>query len=475
MAQQSDTVGLPKRLPLVIQPENRDESTLKDAKLVNGYMEKDELTGEYHIYKRPGLLQSGATLAGAGLGVYNWLGHLYRIQGATIYKDDVAIGGGAPNGALNTAGGVYRFNQTRGTTFQLQFGNGLATYNYDGGAGPITEIAGDNFPTPAVKGIGYLDGTVYVLDAFVKIHGCDALNDPTTWTDVLNVIEAQIEPDNGIFLAKQLVYIIAFKQWSTEVFYDAQNAVASPLGPVQGAKINFGCINQDSVQEIDGILFWVSVNRSTSPQVMMMENLKPTIVSTKSIDRLLKRSDFSSVLSFAFKCDGHKFYGITMKNNNITLVYDAADKMWAQWTDAAGNYFPISSTSFNAPYNLILQHESNGKLYACDPIYFTDDGSIITWDLYTPNFDGGTKRVKQLGKLWFVTDKVPGSVLQVRSNDEDYSAGAWTNFAVVDLGQDDPYLTSEGSFIRRAYHFRHQSNTAHRMQAVDMQLDLGTA
>ncbi len=123
MAQQADTVGLPKRLPLVVQPENRDESTLKDAKLINGYMEKDELTGEYHVYKRPGLRQYGAALVGAGLGVYNWLGDVYRIQGATIYKNDVAIGGGAPNGALNTAGGIYHFSSCLGATQQLQFGN----------------------------------------------------------------------------------------------------------------------------------------------------------------------------------------------------------------------------------------------------------------------------------------------------------------------------------------------------------------
>ncbi len=474
MAQQSDTVGLPKRLPLVIQPENRDESTLKDAKLVNGYMEKDELTGEYHVYKRPGLLNT-TTIAGAGLGIYNWRGHNYRIQGATIYKDNVAIGGGAPNGALNTSGGVYRFSQTKGATRQLQFGNGAKTYNYDGGAGPITEIAGLNFPVPAIKGIGYLDGTMYVADAMAKIHGCDTINDPINWTDTLNVIEAQIEPDDGVALAKQLVYIILFKQWSTEVFYDAQNLVASPLGPVQGAKINFGCINADSVQEIDGALFWVSVNRSTSPQVMMLDNLKANIVSTRAVDRLLKKCDFASILAFSFKCDGHRFYGVTMKNSNLTLVYDAAEKMWEQWTDEDGNYFPIIDASFDNTYGLLLQHESNGKVYLCDPTYFTDDGEAITWDLYTPNFDGGTRRGKQLGMMWFVGDKTPGSVLQVRSNDADYAADKWSNFETVDLGDDDPRLPNQGSFVRRAYHFRHQSPTAHRMQAVDLQLDLGTA
>tara|TARA_R110000868_G_scaffold163567_1_gene395829 strand:+ start:1720 stop:3144 length:1425 start_codon:yes stop_codon:yes gene_type:complete len=471
---QAPSVAVPPRLPLVIQPENRDESTLKDAKLINGFVEKDALTGEYHVYKRPGLSVYGATIATAGRGVYNWRGNVYRIQGSTIYKDDVAIAGGAPNGALNTAGGVYHFSSTRGATPQLQFGNGAAAYNYDGGAGPITTIAGANFPSPAVKGWAYLDGTTYVMDAEAAIHGCDTLNDPIAWTDVLNVIEAQIEPDDGVALAKQLVYVIAFKQWSTEVFYDAQNALASPLGPVQGAKINMGCINSDSVQELDGALFWLAVNRKTSPQIMMLDNLKPQVISTKAIDRLIAHAAFGTIYSFAFKCNGHRYYAITLVTGNITLVYDVAERMWAQWTDVNGNYFPFVSATFTSTYDLILQHESDGKLYQIDPLLYTDNGSIITFDLYTPNFDAGNRRTKQLNMMWFIGDKSPGTVLQVRSNDSDYAADGWSNFRTVDMGQDDPFLENEGSFVRRAYHLRCQCNAPLRIQAIDLQLDLGT-
>lgn len=51
---QAESVSLPKRLPLVLEPENRDESTDKDAKLVNGYVEKSKHEGEYWLFKRPG-------------------------------------------------------------------------------------------------------------------------------------------------------------------------------------------------------------------------------------------------------------------------------------------------------------------------------------------------------------------------------------------------------------------------------------
>ena len=468
MAQQAESVAIPKRLPLVIQPDNRDESTDKDAKLVNAYVEKSELTGEYTIFKRPGLAQTGSTLSGNGYGVYNWLGDIYAIFGATMYKNGVAL-----VGALDTTGGVYRFSSCLGATPKLQFGNGIAAYNYDAGSG-IVAIAGANFPSPSVKGWVYLDGTTYVMDADATIRGCDDLNDPSAWTDVLNTLTAQIEPDGGVYLAKQLVYAIALKEWSSEVFYDAANATGSPLGPVQGAKINHGCANQDSVQEIDGALLWVTTNRAAAPQIAMLDNLKFSIVSTKAIDRLLGEADFSDVYSFGIKYEGHRYYGITIVDSNVTLVYDIAERMWAQWTDTNGDYFPISATTFNSDLGIILQHKSNGKLYLMDYSYFTDDGSVITTDIYTPNFDGGVRRRKQLTMMEFVGDQTTGSVLQVRINDSDYELTKWSNFRRVDMAAKKPILSNCGTFMRRAWHIRHQCTTAMRLKAIELQIDIGT-
>jgi len=472
---QSPTVALPKRLPLVIEPENRDESSLKDAKLLNAYVEKSPNTDETWIFKRPGLLQTGATQSGAGLGVYNWNGDLYAIFGTTLYKNGAGIG------TVSATGGVYRFASSLGGTPRLQLGNGNVAYNWDNTT--LTQISGANFPgntyaDAAVKGIVYLDGSTFVMDTKAYIHGCDTptgLNRPDLWTDVLNLLGAQIEPDRGVFLAKQLVYVLALKEWSTEVFYNAQNPVGSlTLSPVQGAKLNYGCVSADSVQEIDGHLIWLSTNRSSSVQVLLVQALKATVVSTKAIERLLGEADFTSVASFTVKYEGHLFYGVTLKNNNITLVYDLVDKMWAQWTDANGNYFPCVSATFSNTHDRILQHESNGKLYDFDQSNFTDDGAVITVEVYTPNFDGGVRRRKQMTAMEFIGDQTPGSFLQVRINDSDYDSNRWTNFRSVDMSVIRPRLVNCGTFVRRAVHMRHACNTRLRLQAVELQLDIGT-
>jgi len=472
---QAETVVLPKRLPLVLEPENRSETTDKDAKLINGYMERGKGEGEYWVYKRPGLLTHTAVTPEAGSGVYNWQGDIYAIFGSTLYKNGTNIG------TVNGSGGVYRFASSLGATPRLQLGNGIAAFNWDGAV--LSQIGGANFPgntyaAAGVKGWAYLDGTTYCLDNKAYIHGSDTvvgMNAPEQWTDVLNLLGAQIEPDRGIALAKQLVYVLVLKEWSTEVFYDAQNAVgALPLAPVQGAKINYGCVSADSVQEIDGTLLWLATNRSSAVQVLMVDNLKSSIVSTKAIERLLGDADFSSVYSFSVKFEGHRFYVVTLKNNNLTLVYDLTDKMWAQWTDENGDYFKIVSSTYLPGTGRVLQHETNGKLYKFDAIYTSDDGAMITVDLYAPNFDGGVRRKKQLNFMEFIGDQTVGSYLQVRVNDLDYKADAWSSFRQVDLSVARAFLANCGSFRRRAIHVRHQCDTRLRLQAIELQIDLGT-
>ena len=471
---QSPTVSLPKRLPLILEPENRDESTRYDSKIINGYVEHNQTTDEYWIYKRPGLTVYN-TFSGIGYGICNWQGIIYSIFGGTFYQ------GSLPIASVDTTGGTYHFSASLGDTPRLQLGNAVTAYNWDNVS--LKQMSGVNFPGniyPAapVKGWAYLDGTTYILDATAYVHGSDSapgMNRPDLWDDYLNLIGAQIEPDRGVFLAKQLVYVIVMKEWSTEVFYDALNPVgASPLAPVQGAKINYGCISGESVQELDGTLIWLATNRSSAVQVVRLDNLKPMVISTKAIERLLGEADFSAVASFTVKYEGHRFYGVTLKNDNLTLVYDMTDQRWAQWTSSTGDYFKAVSSTFLGGTGHLLQHETDGKIYKMDASSLTDAGELITVDLYTPNFDGGVRRRKQMTMQEFIADQVSGSSIQVRVNDYDYDPTKWTVFRTVDLSVRKPVLVNCGTFMRRATHIRHAAATRFRLQAIEMQLDLGT-
>ena len=524
---QAQTVAIPKRLPLVIEPANRTDAVTKDAKLVNAYIDRNEKTGETWVYKRPGLVQVLATKSGNGYGVFNWNGVLYSVFGSKLWRDDTDTAS-----VVDTTRGGYRFATTQvneltgaNTAFLVMMNSAVAYYLPAGsgvtvitsrldytagtftigetytiltlgttnflligslfqlvgwifvatgvGAGTGTAYSQTNFPWDAVKGLAYLDGTFYAASVNGSIRG-SALFSPSDWTDKLNRLTAQIESDKAIALAKQLTYIILFKEWSTEVFYDQKNAAGSPLGPVPGAKLNYGCVSSDSVQDIDGALCWLSTTRSGSVQVMIMDALKPMIVSNSAVELILDAATFTNVFSFGFKYNGHRFYGFTLKDQNITLVYDLRDQFWAQWTDTNGNYWPMVASTFNSTQDVIFQHETNGKLYKLDSATYMDDGALFTTQIVTPNFDGGTRRRKTLAMLEFVGDTVAGSTLQVRCNDDDYKTTAWTNFRYVDLGVKRPLLMNCGTFVRRAYDLQHRANLPFRIQALEMQLDIGT-
>jgi len=451
--------ALPLRLPLLAMPDNRDTTSTKDAKLVNGYVEK---VGErdYWIFKRPGLTQFHSFGPGVGRGLYLWKDHLYSVFGDTLLKDFT------PLMTVSNAG-LYSFTQTQGVPDYLFMQNGLAAYVYDGTT--VTQVA-SNYPAITCYGSCFLDSTLYVMDPQSNIWGSD-LNNPLSW-DALNVIQARAEPDIAVALAKQLVYVVALKTWSTQFFYDAANAVGSPLLPVPAANIPYGCANGYSLQDIDGTLFWLSRNRSSAVQVIACNALKPTVISTKPVERLLSTADLTDMRSWYRKNRGHIMYGLTIPASNLTLVYDLSENIWSQWTDSQGNFLPIAAAIYTYTLEHYIQHTSNGTTYTMDQEFLTDDGSIITLDLVTPNFDAGTRYTKYLSTMEFIADQVPGSSLQVRYSDDDYQT--WSNFRSVPLGNRRPMLTDCGSFRRRAWNLRHHAATRFRLQAVDLSLLLGT-
>lgn len=465
------SVALPPRLPLVVTTSNRDSSTAKDAKLVNCYTETDAATGEIYVIKRPGLASGGVIADGkAGYGAYFWQGHTYTIFDSVLYRDGVSVGTG-----LDTTGGVYQWSSILGAIPKLVFNNGKKAYAYWDIGGVTADLHSINasYPATTVKGWAYLNGPEYVMDLFSVIWG-SAINSVSVsgdW-DALNFIRAQIEPDGGVCMAKQLVYAIALKQWSTEVFFDAGNAVGSPLGPVEGSKISYGCANADSVQSIEDVLLWVTTNRTASVQIGMMAQLAFKVVSTKYIEKLLADVDTSVVFSWQLKLDGHNFYVVTFKNSNLTLAYDIAEDRWHQWTDANGNYFPIVASTYDSQGRHVLQHESNGRLYYASSDYTKDLNDVIPVELVTPIFDANTHRIKSNMIMNFVGDQQTGSILLVSKSDDDYQT--WSKPRQVNLGRDNPQLNNNGSFRKRAYKFQHAQDCRLRLKAVELQYDIGT-
>jgi len=217
------------------------------------------------------------------------------------------------------------------------------TYTFAGSAttpatGTITATGG----AVTVPGIAFLDQYFFVMDTNAIIYN-SALNDATSW-NALDFIKAETQPGAGVALAVSQSYIIAFKEWSTEFFYDAANATGSPLSPVSNGFNLIGCASGDSVANLDGALFWVSKTRQKGRGVHMMVGLQEKLISTPNIERILGLSTLETVYSYGVKIAGHGFYVLTLVDQNITLVYDIASGMWSQWSSLTLGT-PVSVTS----------------------------------------------------------------------------------------------------------------------------------
>lgn len=74
---------------------NRDSTTSKDAKLVNGYIDvlKDSISGDTKTFvtKRPGVYPYSATTNGSGRGVWYFSGSVYHTAGTKLYRDNVEL------------------------------------------------------------------------------------------------------------------------------------------------------------------------------------------------------------------------------------------------------------------------------------------------------------------------------------------------------------------------------------------------
>lgn len=479
--------GKPLRISFDIQPDMipSQESLYKGPCIINGYAEKLP-SGNYTIYKRPGLVFHSTPEAN-GRGIYNWNGStIIGVFGDSFYSD--AIAGTAAALAVSTdSTALYSFVTSITSTTTVFFHNALAGYQYDSGTGVVTQVTDGDYPASTVYGAVWLDGTYYVMDASAYIYGSD-LNNVMSWNP-LNKIQAQIEPDAGVALFRQLSYVIAFKQYSTEVFYNAGNATGSPLARQTGSKLNYGCLNARTIQDINGTLYWVSLTKAGSVGVACMNNLTVELIGNDYVDRVVAGSGgvSTNLYSFVHVIPGHTFYCISSDTFNVTLAYDIAIKRWYIWTWYNGTAVPFYSSAVIFSGNTVLTYMQSypGSLYYSSLITGTDYTGLTTqrtidFSIVTPIFDGQTRRRKYLKILDVVCDRPVNSgtktytkaFLNARYTEDGYRT--WSNFREIDLSLKKTRLTNCGTFVSRAYHFNYTAALPFKIEAMEMQVEEGT-
>src|SRR3990167_5840369 len=263
-----------------------------------------------HTYTASSITRSGAT-ATVTTSITN-----------TLVTGDIVTIAGADQAEYN---GNFTITVTGGTTFTYAVSGTPASP----ATGTITAVGGRT----TVPGCVYLDGRMFVQDINGRIYQSDD-GDVTAWA-ALDYITPEKEPSNAVAIAKSLNYLVAFKQWDTEFFYDAGNASpGSVLSTVDSSYLKLGCANADSIVEFDGgvVLMTKRDTLQRSREIHILNGLTPKKISDAAIERILNGDDLATVYSCYLSTAGHQFYLLTLKTSAISLLYDFNNGFWYQWS-----------------------------------------------------------------------------------------------------------------------------------------------
>lgn len=215
---------------------------------------------------------------------------------------------------------------------QLEDGTTPTTYVANGeNRYTITQIVDADYPINTVRGCAFMDGFFFVMTPKGEIQQ-SALENAASWA-ALDFIQSQNDPGKGVFLSKVQNYIVAFKEWAIEFFYNAGNPTGSVLSPVQNATVQVGCASDGSVQDMAGtIVFMGQTKNGFGRSIFSLNGTSPQKISSPQLDKILDSSNLETVYSWSAQVGSHMLYGVTLVDKEKTLVYDFSTQQWSFFT-----------------------------------------------------------------------------------------------------------------------------------------------
>lgn len=467
-----------KRIPFVGVPDQRTgASTATDQLFVNFFAsETKTLDGaKFMLEQRGGLVYQLSSTAGAGRGIYNWLGSTFYVVGTGLYKDGTLIQ------TLSTSTGTVGFVETGNDVNQnfLVILDGISGWIINSSF-TITKITSANFPTPHVVHAGYIDGYLVVAKQGTGDIYNSNVNNAANWT-AGDFISAESFPDIVTAVARQNNYIVAIGQLTTEFFYDAGTSPGTPFARNSAALHQFGTSAADTVVQMEEQVVFAGQTQTGGRTVWLLDGFTPTEIGDEPIRQSLDNegNSFTNAKAFCARTKGHKFYVLNL--TNVTWVYDFSSKMWHQWADCTG------TTKFNCDYACdsplgkpyMLDH-TKGYVYAMTEGVSKDHltpttTANITSIAVSDKIDFGTMNNKFMHRLALVCDVPYGNnqtscTLYWTDNDyQSYSSGR-----VINISNTMPVITQLGMFRRRAFKLVYSDAYPIRIEGFEFDINSGS-
>lgn len=313
-------------------------------------------------------------------------GVLYAVCGNTLYSISAAWVKTAI-GTLSTSSGDVSLAD-----------NGVQMMIVDGANGYILTFSSNVFATvtdadmPNSTSVKFMDGYFILNEVGTGRFWITALYDGFT-IDSLDFATNEGSPDNLLSIEVMRRQAWMFGSDSVQVYFNSGD-VDFPLSPISGVLIETGIAAANSLAKVDQVLFWLGKNKDGQGVVYMAVGYQAQRISTTAIEFAIQNyGDISSATAFGYQQEGATFYVLNFPDQ--TWVYDLATRMWherAYFNDGLFERYRANSHAFFNNTHVVGDYE-NGKIYALDLDYFTDDSQPRKWLRASPHI---TKELKYL-------------------------------------------------------------------------------
>lgn len=200
----------------------------------------------------------------------------------------------------------------------------------------------------------------------------------TTDLDALDFASAEGAPDLLVSLHVDHRELWLFGETSIEVFFNTGNA-DFPFERTGNAFIQHGCAAAQSIASMDNTIYWLGRDERGSGTIWRADGYTPVRTSTSALEFAIQGYEtISDAIAYTYQQEGHAFYVLHFPTANATWVYDALTQLWHEraWRnplDGSLNRHRSNAYAFFGGEHVVGDWE-NGKLYALDLAYYSDNG-----------------------------------------------------------------------------------------------------
>ena len=366
-------------------------------------------------------------------GLWQFNGSGYVVSGESLYKIDtlwratfIGLVSGASGPVSMSDNGTQMFIACNGPSFI-----------YNSLTDEFKQIDDPDFPGAVT--VGYLNGYFVFNEPNSQRLWLTQLLDGTS-IDPLDFASAEGSPDGLISVLISHREAWLFGTNSVEVWYDT-GAPDFPLGPVQGAYNEIGCIAPFSVAKLDNGIFWLGADARGQGIVYRATGYTAQRVSTHAIEwQIQQYENMTDAIAYTYQQDGHAFYVLIFPSANTTWVFDVATAMWHERAAFVNGDFTRHRSNCQMAFNgeVVVGDHEVGNLYAFDLNVFSDNGETQKWLRSWRALPTGQNDLKRTAQHSLQLDAETGAI----------DDSVITPIVIVDISNpNDDLLTESGDFL----------------------------